>query len=188
MTRMLFCVGMHEELVDIADENNELTGEVVSRREAHARGLWHRTAHIYFYRATEHGVELLVHLRSKEKDSSPNKWDTRFGGHLASRQGLLEACVREVREEAGIDISPDDLVDGGWFGKNEPTKHFSYKYFYNFTGDKGDLHFSDGEVQAVKWMTLTDIATALAEHADDWTQKSDSFKKIIAFFKIHLNI
>ena len=44
---------MAEELFDIVDENGNPTGETVSRSEAHAKGIMHRTAHIWVIRDNE---------------------------------------------------------------------------------------------------------------------------------------
>ena len=44
---------MAEELFDIVDENGNPTGETVSRSEAHAKGIRHRTAHIWVIRDNE---------------------------------------------------------------------------------------------------------------------------------------
>ena len=44
---------MAEEIFDIVDENGLPTGETVTRSQAHAEGIRHRTAHIWVVR--EHG-------------------------------------------------------------------------------------------------------------------------------------
>ena len=41
---------MQEEYLDIVDENENLTGEKELRSVVHAKGLWHRVVHIYFFR------------------------------------------------------------------------------------------------------------------------------------------
>ncbi len=174
---------MNQELIDIVDENNNPTGEIVERKEAHDKGLWHRTVHVYFYRLENNAYELLVHLRSKDKDSSPNMWDTRFGGHLEAGQDILEAGIKEVAEETGQKITSEDLEDGNWQGTSESSKHFSYNLFYHFKGDERDIRFDDGEVQEVKWMSLDAISQELIDSPKCWTQKAESFKKVQAFLK-----
>jgi len=173
---------MPEEQLDIYNEHNEPTGEVVGRKEARERGLWHRTAHIYFYRATEGGIELLVHLRSKEKDSNPNTWDTRFGGHIKAGRTILEGAIDEVREEIGITLGEEDLLEAYWSVSQE-NKHHVQNYVHQFSGGIGDLHFSDGEVQEARWMNIADIATALAEHPEQWAQGLKSMDRIAAFLR-----
>ena len=37
---------MAEEIIDIVDKNGQPTGETVTRLQAHAEGIRHRTAHI----------------------------------------------------------------------------------------------------------------------------------------------
>ena len=36
-----------EEYVDILDENGNITGEVITKKEAHKTGKWHRAVHIW---------------------------------------------------------------------------------------------------------------------------------------------
>ena len=54
---------MAEELFDIVDENGNPTGETVSRSEAHAKGIRHRTAHIWVIRDNEGKKEVLLQKR-----------------------------------------------------------------------------------------------------------------------------
>ncbi len=171
---------MPEELINIVDEHNEPTGEVAERKEAHERGLWHRTAHVYFYRVAGGKIELLAHLRSSHKDSNPNKWDTRFGGHVKAGRSIMEGAIDETREEVGIAVGESDLLEGDWEASHT-RKHHIKNYFYNFAGEIKDLHFSDGEVQEAKWMRLDDIAAALLKHPENWTQAPKSFAEVAAF-------
>ena len=90
---------MDEEYLEIVDENNNLTGERKPRSLVHSNGLWHRVVHIYFFRIINKEIEILVQLRSKTKDLSPNMWDTRFGGHIKAGEKLEQAVVDEIRED-----------------------------------------------------------------------------------------
>ena len=49
------------EYLDIVDENGKPTGKTVSREEAHAKGIMHRTAHVWIVRPTGDGYEVLLH-------------------------------------------------------------------------------------------------------------------------------
>lgn len=161
-----------DELLDILDELGQPTGTTQPRSVVHSTGLWHAVVHIYFYRIVDGEVELVVHHRAKTKDLYPDRWDTRFGGHVKAGDSLETAVKKEVQEEAGITMSPDKLVVGPTQKHEQfPNNEFYTSYFYNFTGDINTLSFKDGEVQAAKWMKAKDILADLSQHPDLWAPK-----------------
>ena len=53
------------EMLDVVDENGEPTGEVVDRVTAHAKGIRHRTSHVWLLREKQDGIEILLQKRSE---------------------------------------------------------------------------------------------------------------------------
>jgi len=53
------------------------------------------------------------------------------GGSVESDESIKQACVREVKEEVGIDIDPDDLVPA----------FFMYRPPHDETGPRADYFF-----------------------------------------------
>lgn len=161
---------MAEELLDIVDENNELTGENAPRSKIHSEGIWHRTAHIYLFRKNNGEVEFLVHYRSPFKDLNPNKWDTRFGGHIKSGVSLGNAVKSEIKDEIGLDIDYNKLIEGDWRKRDKfPNREFTKVYFLEYKEDLSNLKFNDGEVQEVKWMSVQKIKSAMAKNPKKWS-------------------
>lgn len=175
---------MAEELFDVIDERNELTGEVVPRSVAHSQGIWHRVVHIYVYKIEDKTLFLLVHLRSKEKDLNPNKWDIRFGGHIKSGSEYVETTFEELQEEIGFVPEKDRLkfvetckYDGG------TNREYSYTSVYEFTGDVSELQYNDGEVQEVKWMALDEIEKEVKKDPERWTSRIEGVERLKEMFK-----
>lgn len=175
---------MKDELFDIIDENNQDTGKQEMRSVAHANGLWHRTVHIYLFRRTDTDYELLVHLRAKNKDSSPNKWDPRFGGHVKAGESLQQAAINELMEETGLIAELDNLVvgsvhrhDGGL------NKEYISNYFYNFMGDLAQLTIDTNEVQAIKWLRESDIRDYMKAEPHEWVGNLGEFDRFILELK-----
>ena len=169
-----------QELFDIVDDQNRLTGQVVDRRTAHQQGHRHRVAHIYVFRDREGAREVLVHQRSKFKDHSPNTWDPRFGGHIASGHEPLETAVREMQEEVGLAVSLNALIAGPVVRWDEPTNN-EYQYLFAYRADTLDertLTFDDGEVQAVKWMRIDQVVEAVDAEPNNWTCRGMFGKEI----------
>ena len=44
------------------------------------------------------------------------KWNG-FGGKVEANEGILEGAIREVKEECGLDLEPNDVVKLGLIGK-----------------------------------------------------------------------
>jgi len=161
-----------EEYLDIVDENGNPTGEKELRSVVHEKGLWHRTVHIYFYRVKNNAIEILVHLRSAFKDLDPNKWDTRFGGHVDAGKNIEEATAREIKEEVGIELKSECLIKGEikkYDGGN--NREFCHVFYYNFLENNNILKFNDGEVQEIKWMTENEIANSMQKNSSSGLRK-----------------
>ena len=167
---------MAEEYLYIVDENNVYTGEKISRKETHGKGIWHRTVHLYLYRENEKTLEFLVHLRSMQKDSNPGKWDTRFGWHVEFGQDPDTAVKREAREETGLDTDKIGLENGMIRRVISGTnKEFTYAFYGKFPGKESELEFNDGEVQEVKWMNDAEILESMDENPQEWSASKDGF-------------
>jgi isopentenyldiphosphate isomerase len=91
---------MAEEIFDVVNENDEVIGQN-TRREVHARGLWHRAVHVLVFNTRG---EIFLQKRSLKKDIAAGKWDSSASGHLDTGEAYDACAVREVREEIGLDI------------------------------------------------------------------------------------
>ena len=87
-----------EELFDITDENGFVTGQTVTRSEAHDKGIMYRTAHIWIVRKSGDSYQVLLQKRSVEKESFPLMYDTSSAGHIQAGDEPLESAQREVIE------------------------------------------------------------------------------------------
>ena len=97
------------EFLDVVDERGLPTGEVVSREEAHRCGIRHRTAHVWIVRIRDGRLQILLQKRSDEKDSYPGCYDISSAGHIPAGVDFVESALRELREELGVQASPEEL-------------------------------------------------------------------------------
>src|ERR1700690_999512 len=91
---------MPEEIFDIVNERDEVVGQN-TRREVHARGLWHRAVHVLVFNARG---EVFLQKRSMKKDMAAGKWDSSASGHLDSGEDYDACAVRKLREELGLKV------------------------------------------------------------------------------------
>ena len=103
---------MEEERIDILDSKGNLTGRTALKSEAHAKGWFHPTVHIWLYTADG---RVLLQQRARNKDTHPLLWDVSVAGHIGAGEAVEEAAVREVAEEIGLDITPAELEKIGYF-------------------------------------------------------------------------
>ena len=114
-------------------------------------------AHIWLWKKTDSGVEVLLQQRSLSKSSKPGWFHISAGGHINVGESVLQAAIRETKEEMGLDIDSSKL-------------HFSFStriigrapndivtvYLYELNGDE-KFTYIDGEVESYEWRTLDDF-------------------------------
>lgn len=175
-----------DEYLDTVNEDNIPIGNKCLRSAAHSEGLWHRVVRIYFFKISDE-IEFLVHLRSKTKDLSPNKWDTRFGGHLKAGESIEETVRGELHDEVGLTLEPSNLIRGEIYKNNKyPNREFVNVFYYKFDGKVSLLKFNDGEVQEVKWMKSSQILKSMMEKPEIWSGGKDGFIEILNVLKSNL--
>ena len=82
------------EYIDIFDENNNSTGTIKEKEQAHLEGDFHRSVHVWIINNKK---EILLQKRSPNKKNYPNKWDISSAGHIRSRESIIEGAKREVK-------------------------------------------------------------------------------------------
>ncbi|MDH5674693.1 MAG: NUDIX domain-containing protein [Myxococcales bacterium] len=96
---------MSEEQLYHVDRSDRVLGRV-SRREAHVRGLLHRAGCVVI---CHHDGRPFMARRSMDKAFFPGHWDFPCSFHVAWGESYDEAAKRELREETGIEASPEPV-------------------------------------------------------------------------------
>lgn len=156
---------MKEELIDVLNENGIKTGEILTRKEVHEKGLWHRIIVIAIINEKN---EILIQQRSDDKDKNPGMWDISVTGHLSSGQDSLTSATREISEEVsvslGYSVEVKDFRFMFSFRKEEKVNEHHYdRQFYDFfilrqNGLSADnIRFQKSEVQAIKFVSISEL-------------------------------
>jgi len=98
------------EYLETCDERGASTGTVEERGLVHAKGLLHRTVHVWVY---DWSGEILFQKRAAGKDSHPGFWDVSAAGHVSPGESTVMTAVRELEEELGIEAGESDLARAG---------------------------------------------------------------------------
>ena len=99
-----------DEYIDIVTETGEPTGTIALKSEAHKKGWWHNTIHLWLYTAKG---EILLQQRSHKKDIFPLLWDVSAAGHIDAGESFESAAIRETHEELGLLLDSKHLTKIG---------------------------------------------------------------------------
>ncbi|MCP3925821.1 MAG: NUDIX domain-containing protein [Desulfobacterales bacterium] len=139
-----------EEIFDIVDKNDVVTG-IAARSEVHGNpDLIHRVVHILVFNSKG---ELFLQKRSINKDIQPGKWDTSVGGHLDSGETYEEAGFREMKEELYIETDSIEFIHK-YLHTNEIESEYVSTFLCVFDGV---IKVCENEIEEGRFFTLKEI-------------------------------
>jgi isopentenyl-diphosphate delta-isomerase len=98
------------ELLDVLTPDGLPTGRTKAKPDVHRDGDWHRAAHVWLVTPDQ---RVLLQRRAATKENWPNLWDVSVAGHISAGETAIDAAVREVQEELGLTLTPQDLTHLG---------------------------------------------------------------------------
>ncbi len=160
------------ELLDIADEYGNLTGEVMEREKAHDLNKLHWEVSIFIINKKK---QVLLEKRAPDKRYSPNKWGL-CSGHVQSGETIEEAALREIFEEIGLQISKDNLhiLDKMIVTKRDFNSQIVRVYYA--ICDENKFKIQQEELTAIKWFDISKIIDMINNHDDSITLGSARLK------------
>ena len=154
-----------EELIDVLDENGVKTGEILTRKEIHKRGLWHRAIAVAVINEQN---QILVQQRSFKKEKNTGMWDISVAGHISTGQDALSAASREINEEISVNLGFNvDIKEFRYmfsYRKEEILKeNYIERQFYDFfilrkNGLRTeDIKVQESEVEQIKFVSVSEL-------------------------------
>ena len=152
---------MGDELIDVVDEENNLLKIQKMKSEAHAKGLWHRAAHVWIYNSEG---KVMLQFRAKNKLLFPAVWDISVGGHVAAGEEALVSAMRETEEELGIKANVSDfdfirIMKIAIKYKDIDNKEFIYVYLLKFDGNIDELSVQEEEVEKIRFFSFAEVSS-----------------------------
>jgi isopentenyldiphosphate isomerase len=95
-----------DEFIDVLNEVGEPSGITCLKSEAHKKGLFHASVHVWVFNYNE---EVLIQKRASNKIIFPNLWDVSVAGHISAGEKPIISAIREVKEEIGLSIKQHNL-------------------------------------------------------------------------------
>ena len=170
------------EYIDIFDENNNPTGEIKEKTQAHEDGNFHRTAHIWIMNDKK---ELLLQKRSATKKSHPNCWDISGAGHIRAGESVTVGAIRELKEELGIEVNEKDLqyIATIKSTKNPKNMEFGYVYLLRCNKKIEEYIFEDEEVSEVKYVYYEELEKMVEDKTEGLLLHDEEFKKLFEYIR-----
>lgn len=150
-----------KEFLDIVDETGQPTGEIVDRETAHAKGVLHRTSHVWLARKKNGKIQILLQKRAKHKSSFPGCYDISSAGHIPAGDSYEISALRELKEELGVKAEEKDLIycgdrkviwDDVFFGKPFHDRQISRVFLLWLDREESEFTIQEEEVDSVLWM------------------------------------
>lgn len=152
-----------EHLVDILEPPFYVpSGKTQGIIEAIRAGDWLNVTNLWIYRKSPK-LEILFQQRDSASPMFAGMLDCSVAGYLEAGEDGLTGAIREAKEELGIDINSNDIVDvGRHFNvgldhKGRERKRVINKYIIEWNGDLVDLVLDPKEVPAVFWVPIDDF-------------------------------
>ena len=183
--------GEDVELIDVYNEDGSPAGYVASRDYVHWKGLWHTTNHMWIVRQNEVGrYELLLQLRAACKRLYPSCWDISSAGHIPAGEAALQGAVREIQEELGLSVRPEELEYIGTlvmtydddYGEGYHDREHCRISILRKQVSISEMTLQASEVERVMWFGLDGLADAMA----DGTWKHCLYQEELDFIRPHL--
>jgi len=80
-------------------------------------------------------------------------------GHVQKNEEFIQGAIREIKEELGLNIKEDELK---LFYTKKENKDIYKLYLLKRDFDINDLTLQKEEVESVKWCTINEIETLIA--------------------------
>jgi isopentenyldiphosphate isomerase len=142
-----------------SDQGVALVGKGATKDNAFGKGLLHGASHVWIWRKTSGGVEVLLQKRAANKRTWPNRFDISAAGHIDLGEDPLTAALREAKEEINLDIDETDLqligvhrahlkADSG-----DVENEFQWLYLLELPSET-EFIMQENEVAALEWKTF----------------------------------
>jgi isopentenyl-diphosphate Delta-isomerase len=169
---------MKQEPWQLYDEQGRpLKGKGAIKKEVFEKGLLHAASHVWIWRKTVTGAEVLLQKRAASKMTWPNLYDISAAGHIDLGEDPVTAALREAKEEIDLQVSADQLQSIGVHRAHLPAgdqaieNEFQWLYILEIPSET-NFALRDAEVAAVEWKPIEDFANEIKDQKNRYVPHS----------------
>ena len=141
------------ELWDLYTPDRQPSGKTIIQGEELPEGLLHLVVHVWIQNSKG---DFLMSQRSASRYAFPLLWET-VGGSVVAGEDSLTGALREVKEETGIDLLPENgrilFSESPRFFNGYPSDNILDVWLFSYDGPLALENATTGEVAQCKWMT-----------------------------------
>lgn len=100
---------------------------------------------------------MLITRRSMQKRYAPGKWEN-TGGHMTAGETPVAAVIRELYEETGLTVEPENVR---FLGTAKVPPFFGDNFMAQLD-DASQLRMQPGETSAARWVTRAELDAMMA--------------------------
>ena len=112
---------------------------------------------------------MLLQLRGPETTYMAGHWAAAAAGHVEAGESVLEAAVREAREELGVEVDPDALTPLCVMHRTDPGNPAPIEqrvdFFFTAREWAGEPSIREpGKCVDLRWVSLTELPEPTVPH------------------------
>lgn len=174
-----------EELIDVLDKFGNKTGIVKKKSDIKRDGDYHRAIAVL---VINNKNEILMQKRSSTKKVYPNLWSIFVKGHVQAGETSVDACIRELSEEVGININQNELKYLYTIYEEVIKENFIEKMFYDTYILKKDFNLNDitiqeEEVSDIKLVNSDEVISLIKTSDKSIVPNLEDYKRIVDIIK-----
>ena len=166
-----------KEIVILYNSKNERIGGYYNRYQIPKNKGYYYSINIWLITNTK---KIIIQKRSSFKNIYPNKYECIAGGVIGD-ESILDACVREAKEELGIIINKNNLIKINLF-LDKKHNYFMHTFIYYVNENiSKDIKINLNEVSEIKIVNFNELIEMMNKNkfADSIKHRFQSYKKII---------
>lgn len=173
------------EFIDVLDAKGNKTGIVRNRGLVYKNGDWHKTVHIWLINSKK---ELLIQKRAKDKQTFPNLWAISIAGHIMSGETSIEAALREIKEEIGVDVDASKLKLIFNVKRVQPYKDgflhvYDDVYLFKHNLDLYSAKIQKEELTDIKFINYKELEERLINKDPNFVPFTEEHEKLFKYLK-----
>ena len=174
-----------EELIDVLDNQGNKTGIIKKKSDIKKDGDYHRAIAVL---VISNNNEILMQKRSSRKRIYPNLWSIFVKGHVQSGETSIDACIRELSEEVGININSSELSYLYTIFEEVIKENFIERIFYDTYILRKDFNLNDitiqkEELSEIKLVDSNKVISLIENNDKSLVPNYEDYKKIITYLK-----